>query len=164
MLLKKLNDIVISDLQELITNEVSESKSLEYKSELHIDAESEKKEFLADITSFANSDGGDIIFGIKEDSSTNLPIELNGIEIENADELILKIENILRDSVSPRIPNISFHTLQIIDSKYILIMRIERSYLSPHRIVYKGWDKFFSRSSRGKYPMEVEELRSAFTL
>lgn len=164
MLYKKLNEITLEDLNELVTNEVGESKTLEYKSELNMDTDSDRKEFLADISSFANSDGGDIIWGIKEDSSTNLPIELSGIEIENEDRFLRKIESVVRDSISPRIPDINFRVLHISGNKYIFITRIERSYLSPHRVVFKGWDKFFARNSKGKYSMEVEELRTAFTL
>lgn len=42
-------------------------------------------------------------------------------------------------------------------------MRVERSWIGPHRVVFKGHDKFYSRNSAGKYPLDVSELRSAFT-
>ena len=65
---KKIENINIEDIESLIENSVCENKNLDYKRELHIDTDSDKKEFLADISSFANSNGGDIIFGIEEDS------------------------------------------------------------------------------------------------
>lgn len=52
---KHITEICIRDLQMLIDNEVGEGKSLEYKSELNIGSGDERKEFLADISSFANS-------------------------------------------------------------------------------------------------------------
>jgi len=165
MLLKKLSDITLSDINDLISNEVSEGKSLEYKSELTNSTRDEKKEFLADITSFANSDGGDIIFGIKEDSNTKLPLELVGISIDNRDLLIQKIENMLRDSVEPRMPEIEFSPLlPLCDSnnKYIFIIRVRPSFSFPHRVMLDN--KFYARNSVGKYPMDVGELRTSFTL
>jgi predicted HTH transcriptional regulator len=164
MIYKRLDSIKISDLQSLIDNEVGENKTIEYKSELKLDSGDERKEFLADITSFANADGGDIIYGIKENPSTNLPSEINGIEIESNDELIRKIESILRDAVSPRIPDVDFKIIECTVNCYVLIMRVGASLLSPHRVTYKGYDKFFSRNAKGKYPMDVNELRTAFTM
>ncbi|GAH20883.1 unnamed protein product, partial [marine sediment metagenome] len=35
---------------------------------------------------------------------------------------------------------------------------------SPHRVTFKGHDKFYSRSSNGKYPLDVAELRTAFNI
>lgn len=163
MISKKLNDITLSDIQELINNEVGESKTIEYKSELHIEQGDERKEFLSDITSFANSEGGDLIYGIKENSDTNLPESLVGIPVTNEDELLRKIENLLRDAASPRMPEIAFKLLLVLEGKYILIIRIGTSALSPHRVIYKGYDKFFARNSKGKYPIDVFELRAAFT-
>lgn len=164
MIYKKLESITIGDLQNLIENEVGEGKTIEYKSILKIDSGDERKEFLADITSFANTDGGDIIFGIKENSSSHLPVEINGIEVKNEDELLRQIESILRDSVSPRIPDVDFKLINVDAGKCVLIIRVGASLLLPHRIIYKGYDKFFSRNAKGKYPMDVSELRAAFTM
>jgi len=165
VLSKKLTDVTLNDINDLIANEVPEGRNLEYKSELTISSRDEKKEFLADLTSFANSDGGDIIYGIKEDSSTNIPISIAGISIDNRDELIQKIENMLRDSVEPRVSEVEFSPLlplHISDSDYIFIIRVRPSYSFPHRV--RTDNKFYARNSAGKYPMDVAELRTAFTL
>ena len=164
MIAKKISEISLDDINLLIENEVGENKSLEYKSELHLESRDEKKEFLADITAFANADGGDIIFGVKEDAQTGLPVELVGICVKSVDDIVLKVENLLRDSVSPRIPTVVYKALNMPEDKIILIIRIDASYLSPHRVIYGGFDKFFSRNSKGKYPMDVDELRSSFIM
>ena len=49
-------------------------KTIEYKAELHIDTGDDRKEFLADVTSFANSNGGDLIYGIQEDREKISPV------------------------------------------------------------------------------------------
>lgn len=164
MLSNKLEDVTFEDVQALIDNEICEGKTIEYKSELHITNSEEKREFLADVSAFANADGGDLIFGIKEDEKTKLPDSIPGICIENEDETIRKIESMIRDSIQPRIVDIKFKMILVKNHKYILIMRIAASFIAPHRIIYRGWDKFFSRNSKGKYSMDVNELRTAFNM
>jgi len=161
MIDKKLDSIEEEDLQTLIANEVVEKKSLEYKSEFAIGPDKERKEFLADISSMANTIGGDIIFGIKE-GMNNKPIELSGLKISNIDAEILKLENLIRDGVKPRIPRIESRAFKLKNKNFVLIVRVPKSLSSPHRVTFKAHDKFYSRSTNGKYPMDVDELRRAF--
>lgn len=63
---KHLDSITEADLQALVDNEVAEDKLTEYKQELPGGGDSQRKEFLYDVTAFANASGGDLIFGVKE--------------------------------------------------------------------------------------------------
>ncbi|GAJ18756.1 unnamed protein product, partial [marine sediment metagenome] len=67
MIAKNVNEITKDDLQALIDNSVLEGKTIEYKQSLPGNSDSDKKEFLADICSFSNTSGGDLIYGITED-------------------------------------------------------------------------------------------------
>jgi len=67
---KQVEDITEGELQKLIDEERIEKKVLEYKSELPGKNDSDKKEFLADISSFANAIGGDLIYGVIENRET----------------------------------------------------------------------------------------------
>ncbi len=46
----------------------------------------------------------------------------------------------------------------------VLVFRVDRSWIAPHRVVFKGHDKFYGRNATRKYPLDVGELRQAFTL
>jgi len=46
----------------------------------------------------------------------------------------------------------------------VFVIRIPNSWLSPHRVELQGHNKFYTRGSNGKYPMDVDELRVAFNL
>lgn len=162
MINKKIDDITIDDIKLLIDNSVCESKSLEYKKELHIENDADKKEFLADVSSFANSTGGDIIFGIEEDDNDKVPINIVGIPYDNEDKLIRRLEDFIRQSIQPIILNIEYKAIEVNEQSYILIIRIPQSIVAPHRVEYRGHNKFFTRSSKGKYQMDVSELRIAF--
>ncbi len=77
MIQKLIENIDKNDLLSLIDNVVLERKTLDYKEKFSGNGESHRKEFLKDVTSFANSSGGDIIYGIKEDNG--IPIQLTGM-------------------------------------------------------------------------------------
>jgi len=159
---KPTEEIKKEDLITLIENKVAENLYIEYKTELNIGTDSEKKEFLADISSFANSQGGYIIYGISEEQG--YPNELIGIKIDNIDEIKLKLENIIRDGIKPRIQGIKIQEVIIDDEKMCIIIYIPKSYISPHMISYqlKGSERFYSRNSSGKYPLDIQEIRDAF--
>lgn len=165
MILKEFKEISLSDLSNLIENGVGEGKTLEYKQRILIDQDNDKKEFLFDVSSFANASGGDLIFGIEENRETGLPVNICGIESLNKDELIQKIESLIRDGIAPRISgiNISLIPLERLNH-FVLIIRIPKSWTSPHQVIFKGSDKFYTRATNGKYKLDILELRNAFIL
>lgn len=160
MLNKPLEQVAEKDLQSLIDNAVSEGKTIEYKKTLQINSDSDKKEFLADVSSFANASGGDLIFGISAENET--PKILVGIDIAASE--ITRIESIIRDGIELRLPSVFIQPILLSNSKNILIIRIAKSWLGPHRVIYKGHDKFYSRGTNGKFSLDVSELRIAFAL
>lgn len=159
MINKRLDDINLSDIESLITNNVIEHKTLEYKSQLPSEKYDDKKEFLADVSSFANTLGGDLIFGIKE-SKGILDSDL-GFASDNVDAEISRLHNMIRDGIAPRFtPDIK--SVDVGNSKVIIIVRVQASLESPHRVTVGGHDKFYARNSNGKASMDVFELRNSF--
>ena len=67
--------ITLADLQALMDNEVVESRDIEYKRTLSVSLSPERKrKLVAGISSFANTDGGDFIIGIRAEGG--IPKEL----------------------------------------------------------------------------------------
>jgi predicted HTH transcriptional regulator len=66
MITKPFDQINHADIIDLLSNLVQEGRTIEYKEDLNFQDNSEKKEFLADVSSFANAGGGDIVFGVRE--------------------------------------------------------------------------------------------------
>ena len=162
MISKSINEISIQDFQDLINNGVTEGKTIEYKQELHLINDNDKKEFLYDVSAFANASGGDLIFGIIEDRETGIPKEVKGISISNYDEEVRKIESLIRDGIAPRLTGIEIRKYDVADSKLILLIRIPKGWNAPHQVTFRGVDKFYTRSANGKYKLDVLELRNAF--
>jgi hypothetical protein len=157
---KQFSELEETDLQSLIEDQVAEGKYIEYKKSLPGNSDRDKKEFLADVSSFSNSAGGYIFYGICE--SNGLPVELVGIHGIDPDAEILRFENLLRDAIAPRLTGLSIRAIQIEGNASILAVNITKSWASPHMVTFAGSSRFFARNSAGKYQLDVFELRSAF--
>ncbi|HOO54530.1 MAG TPA: ATP-binding protein [Methanothrix sp.] len=159
---KPLESVEESDLQNLLENQVPESKIIDYKEMLPGKSDSDKKEFLFDVSSFANAAGGHLVYGIKEEEG--FPVEICGLHNINPDEEIRRMESIIQDGIDPRIPGISIRSIQLKYANCAIVIHIPKSWASPHMVTFKGSSKFYSRNSAGKYPLDVSEIRSAFLL
>ena len=93
----KFETISEGDLNRLVADGVGESKIFEYKEALVVTTDDQKREFLSDMTALANTDGGDLVLGMKE--ADGVAVELVGLKNLNPDEAIGRIENLLRDSI-----------------------------------------------------------------
>ncbi len=157
---KKLEEITPQDLQALIDGEVAEGRDLDFKREVPGNSDGARKEFLADVCSFANCVGGDILFGVDEDGD-GVAAALVGLPGENSDEAILRLESMIRTGISPRLATVATRAVSLDQRGPLLILRIGRSWNHPHAVWFKETSKFYSRTSRGKYQMDVDEIRSA---
>lgn len=166
---KPFDAIAKTDIEALIASGVHECKTLEYKQELPGPSDDAKKEFLADVSSFANASGGDMIYGIKAavDASggkTGAPGSVQPITETTADEAKLRLENMIRDGIAPRL-HVQIKEIPgwgVDGLGFLILLRIPRSFASPHMVTFKGSSRFFSRNSAGKYRLDVGELRAAF--
>lgn len=160
LIYKKFEEIGINDIHQLMMNSVQEGKTIEYKLMLPGGNDQERKEFLADVSSFANTMGGDLIYGIEEENG--IPKKIVGVELSDVDAEIRRLDNMIRDGIEPRIIT-NIKSIATEDSKMILLLRIPKSWNSPHRVIFKRHDKFYARNSGGKYSLDTSELRLAFT-
>ena len=159
MINKSIQEVTIDDIQRLIEDAVSEGSTIEYKSHLALSTRDEREEFLNDVSSFVNHMGGDIIYGVEEESG--IIQSVSGIDISDYDDLKLRIESLIRDGIEPRMLFYP-HLITMSENKYILILRMKSSTLKPHRVVFGRHNQFYSRNSAGKYPMNTAQLREAF--
>src|SRR5215469_14059845 len=125
MISKKLEEIIEDDISALITGGVSERKGLDYKKALPGNSDGDKKEFLADASSFANTAGGDLIFGV--DEANGVPTQVVGVSVQDMDLEIRRLDSIIANGLDPRIKA----EIRAVPSKNfpsVLIVRTERSW------------------------------------
>lgn len=160
MLNGPLENIAEEHLASLVENQVGERRDLEFKRDVPGGGDDEVREFLADVTSLANTAGGDLIFGIEE--IDGVAGALKGVENADPDNLILRLENSLQSNVEPRLIGVRSHWVPLASGSGCLVLRIPASLAAPHRINFKKTRRFYGRNSRGKYEMDVDDLRHAF--
>ncbi len=162
MIPKALDSIAKTDIDALLANKVPEGRSLDYKLTLPGGKDEEKKEFLADVSSFSNSTGGDIVFGVSEVGG--VPANVPGLNVADLDAEKLRLEGVIRDGIEPRIIGVQIQSVSGFPSGPVLVIRIPRSFAAPHMVTFKNSSRFFTRNSAGKYQMDVAELRTAFDI
>lgn len=163
MILKQANAVTWSDLIQLETDRRPENRRLEYKRDLVGARDADKKEFLADVSALANADGGDLIFGVH--APAGIPSGIEGVRPSDPDAEILRLENLLRDGLSPRITGYSLHWIPHPETstRGCILLRVPASFAAPHRVVFQNWNRFWTRNATGKHEMDVHELSLAFT-
>lgn len=156
---KVVTEISEKDINALVELGYSEIKTREFKQVLPGNSDNEKKEFLADISSFANASGGFIVYGVKEENG--IATSILGLHISDQDSEKLRLESIIQNGVQPRIPGIIIHTILLQDNTYIFVIYIPKSWCSPHMVTFQNNSRFFSRNSSGKSQLDVNEIKQA---
>jgi Putative DNA-binding domain len=147
-----------ADLEALIENEVTEGIQIDYKRELYEPTGDAKREFLKDVSSFANTAGGHIIIGMDENGG--LPTHLIGVE-GDLDAEKQRLESLLRDRIEPRIVGVRMQPVAASSGRNALVIRIPKSWNPPHAVV--NYTRiFYARNSAGAHHASVDELRTMF--
>jgi Schlafen, AlbA_2 len=160
LLAKRIEEITESDLDALVALQVHESRVVDYKRDIVGTSDKERYEFLADVSSFANSSGGELIIGVAEKSG--IAIQICGASIPNSDQEILRLEQIIRTGIRPALSGIQIRAVPLKNGNQIIVIRIPKSWVAPHQIGQQGSFRFFGRGSNGKFQLDVESLRALF--
>jgi hypothetical protein len=149
-----------SDLIEQISAGVPEGVLVDYKREMYGRGDADAKEFLKDISSFANTAGGHLIIGV--DEAAGIPTGISALR-DDPDQDLQRLENLARDGLEPRISGLRMRTLPVGGGGYVLILRIPKSWNPPHRVSARNTNRLYGRNSAGAYEFSVEQLRVVFT-
>jgi hypothetical protein len=161
MIVKPTTLIELSDIEALVGN-AAEDRYIDFKQAPVGRADADRKDFIADVTAFANASGGHIIFGIVEGQDA-VASQITGITIADRDQEERRLSDMIRTGTEPRLSEFEFKWLDEPIGKSILVLHVPRSWRSPHRVTLAGHNQFYVRNSRGKHPMNTDELRAAFT-
>lgn len=154
------DEVSEQDLKNLIVTGVPEGMAIEYKRDIYGRADADVREFLKDVTAFANSVGGDIVIGMEEEGG--IPISLKSISSTDRDTEIQRLDSLLRDGIEPRIPGVRIRAIDISSGGFVLVIRVPKSWRPPHRVSARNTNRFFVRNSSGVHEASVDELRVLF--
>jgi len=155
MIFKKfIDNLDESDIDVLISMGIEEDIHLDYKLELPAKQNDKgKKELAKDVSAFANSDGGYIIYGVEE--KDHKPVNKVGIDSIGTKE---KIENICLHYVQPHADlRIKPVDLQGTDDQ-LFVVWIPKSSIAPHMTDFR----FYKRQNFSSVPMEEYEVKELY--
>jgi hypothetical protein len=153
------NEYTIKDLEDFLKLEVEENRHLDYKRGDALSFENKKiNEITKDVSAFANSDGGLIIYGVNEDKSTHKPSGYVPIvDPKISKEWLEQKINLIQ----PKIKDLRIFPIRL-ESKTnqsIYIVKIPRSDDAPHMA---NDNKYYRRGDFSSDPMQGYEVRDTF--
>jgi hypothetical protein len=132
----RLEEVTEEHLERLVTAGAREDADLDFKEHRYGGGESEKRELAGDIAAMANSRGGLIVIGIRDEG--DVAAELTSVELVDGEEA--RIRQIAADNIAPRVT----FDVRVVEREgdatrgYYLII-VPPSSLRPHA-VRKGRD------------------------
>jgi len=161
-LLLSRNDVQNMDyasLLQFIELGIPEGAQIDYKEAMSGSSKNESnKEFLKDISAFANAHGGLLVIGVKEPND-GLSIDSQIVGLSDGINLGKNLERIAATSIDPRIPGLLIKAVPIPNNTDVILVFIPASMNKPHMVSYKKQRSFYIRHSESSVPMTTHEIR-----
>ncbi len=147
-----------SDLLDMVKAETQESIELDFKESKALENTGKKKDDISkDVSALANSAGGTIIYGVKEDKNTHVAAELD----EGSDPTDITkewLEQIINSRIHRRIDGVRINQIPLTTPKgrVAYIVYVPSSTRAPHQASDK---RFYKRFNYQSVPMEEYEIR-----
>ncbi|KQM90136.1 helix-turn-helix domain-containing protein [Sphingomonas sp. Leaf226] len=155
--MKPVQEWTEADLQALVRDGVPESLGLEYKSSAALSKDDKhRSELCKDVSAMANSAGGRVIYGIREEN--HAPVTVDG-GLQPGGVSREWIEQIL-GNVHPRIQGLRIHPVPLAAGGIAYVLDVpQAATFAPHQAAD---GKYYKRFNFTSSPMEDHEVRDAF--
>lgn len=100
-----------------------ESETVELKSEIVSD-------ICKEIIAFANTRGGTLYIGVADDGTV--------VGVENADDALLRLNNMVRDSIKPDVTMFLHYQVQTVEGKQMIVVTVQKGTERPYYLASKG--------------------------
>ncbi|RQO32636.1 hypothetical protein DBR32_03320 [Taibaiella sp. KBW10] len=158
MELLNLEEFTSDTIDQIINSRLEESINIEFKSGAALSNEkSVKKEISKDVSSFANSDGGLIFYGIEEQNHVASSFSF----IDGNTYTKEWLENVILSNIQPKIEGLKIFPIRVDNDieKTFYVIKIPNSNSSPH---INGDKKYYRRFNFQSVPMEEYEIRNLY--
>ena len=154
---RDLSTTTEADIRSLVDEQATEGAYLDLKRDLPGRDAGARHEFLADVSAFANSAGGDLVYGLDEDGEGRAAriVPQEG----NPDQETRRLQDMLMNGVQPRLPGVQIQPVNV-DGGFVLVVRVPQSWAGPHRV--NSNQHFHIRENGRKRQLDVPEIRGLF--
>lgn len=157
MIPKRLHDVTEADLLALVEQEAEEGPQLDFKRELPKEDNDGKKEFFKDVCAFANTSGGDLVYGLEEKEGVARAL-VPQVVPGSIDGYVLKLTNMLRDRIEPMLHGVQIQPVPLAAGGHAVVVRVPRSFTGIHRSKADG--QFYVRRTRSIDALDVPGIVS----
>ena len=144
-------------LLDMVSARVQESLTLDYKACAALGvSDSKKNEISKDVSAFANSAGGVIVYGVLENGHYPLRLDIGFSREEISKEWL---EQVINSRIQRRISGVRVAQVELTTSapdRVVYVVEIPQSPLAPHQAADK---RFYKRFNFESVPMEEYEVR-----
>ena len=147
-----------NDLLDMVKAKTQESIELDFKESKALESTEKKKDDISkDVSAFANSAGGTVIYGMKEDKNTHVAAELD----EGSDPTDITkewLEQVINSRIHRRIDGVRINQIPLTTPKgrVAYVVYVPSSTRAPHQASDK---RFYKRFNYQSVPMEEYEIR-----
>lgn len=152
------------DLLLMQDNKTQESLYLDFKgSRSLVNSDGAKKELSKDVSSFANSEGGDIVYGVSESGKS--PSCFGSVDegIDPSNITPEWVEQVLNSNIHSRIVGLRITPIELKINKpgrFVYVIHIPMSYNAPHQASDKRYYKRFNFQSVAMEDYEIRDVRN----
>lgn len=144
-------------LTTLVDAGASENTYLDFKRDLPGRDARGTQDLASDVSAFANSSGGDLIYGINEDGEGRAANIVP--QVGNMDEEARRVQDVLMNGIEPRVPGLQVVPI-LVAGGFVLAIRVPQSWAGPHRV--RQNNAFYLRENGRKRTLDVPEIRGLF--
>ena len=142
-------------IAQLVADSREEDQVLDFKLVMPDPADKKsRRNFFANVSAFANANGGLLVYGVREDPKTDRAAEL--CPVPEADRT--RLTRMLDTAVWPRVRDVRWHPLPVGDDTYYYVLEVPPSSMAPHAV----WDKpnltYWRRSGKDRHELNEAEV------
>jgi hypothetical protein len=105
-----------------------------------------------------------LIFGVRDRRDANgqrtgIPEAAGGLAA-NSDQELRRLDGILRSGLDPKLPGVRMKSVAGFPKGPVIVVRIPKSWASPHMVRVGKSTRFYSRNSTGKHQLDAREIRA----
>jgi len=119
-----LREITEQHLEDLVAQGLEEGLTDEFKLKLEIGTPEQKKELRRDVSAFANSAGGHLFVGAKEED--RVLVGFPGVKSDDLDGDALRIEQTIQGKLRPRIPGLGVRGISLSNGRFVFVIDIDK--------------------------------------